>query len=132
MDNNSKLLVLDVAHEKPERGQRSAVADALDSVMASGATFRHSSGRLVELDVSGPQEARITQDLPGARVVPLDTDVSTLIPDLDTNELLFLEAVRIRNSAAYREEKARQTPGDSPEEQLMFTAPCIPGGEFHG
>jgi len=124
--------VFDIAHEQPERGQRSVMADALDSVLSSGATFRHSSGRLVLLDVSGPQEARLTQDLPGARVVSLDTDVSALIPDLDTGELLFLEAVRIRNSAEYQEKKARQTPGDSPEERLMFTAPCIPGGEFHG
>lgn len=132
MESNAKFLVLDVGHDKPRPGDRTAVARALDSVVSSGATFRHSSGRIVVVEASDAQAERLTAEIPGARLVPFDADVSALIPDLDTSELLFLEAVRIRNSATYQQEKAGQTPGDSPEEQLMFTAPCIPGGESNG
>ncbi|KGJ77535.1 hypothetical protein GY21_07470 [Cryobacterium roopkundense] len=132
MESNVRLLILDLGQQRPESGATSSVGRALDSVLASGATFRHSSGRIVVVEVAGDQASRLTGDLPGARVVPLDANVSELIPDLDTNELLFLEAVRIRHSAAYQAEKAQQKPGESPEEQLMFTAPCIPGGQSNG
>jgi len=132
MESNVRLLILDGGTGQSEPGTKSSVGRALDSVLASGATFRHSSGRIVVVEASGEQEARLRQDIPGARLVSLDTNVSELIPDLDTSELLFLEAVRIRNSASYQEEKAQQKPGESPEEQLMFTAPCIPGGQSNG
>jgi len=132
MPSTEKLLILDVGAKPSVPGARSATARALDSIRAAGVVFRHSSGRIVIVEASSEQQARLRADLPEAQLLPVDTDVAALVPDLDTSELLFLEAFRIRNSAAYQNEKTRQIPGESPEEQLMFTAPCIPGGQSNG
>ncbi len=131
MAGTSWLLVVEGANADLETGLKRK--RALDALKARGGAVRHDSGgRLVV--VEGPQEGeeQATASLreaavEGASLVPLTEGVEAMISDLTPNERLFLEAVKIRNSPGYREMKARQKPGESPEEQAMFTAPCRPG-----
>jgi hypothetical protein len=130
LEPDLKLLVL----ARPARSQDRVGSEldrvkALTDIKSSGAKIRHDSGgRLVVIDVSGVDEEVLSERLAGVRVVPLADDLTESIPDLDTNESLFLEALRIRTSPDYRELKSRQVPGESPEEQEMFSAPCMPEG----
>lgn len=128
MEGNLKLLVLDLKDFTPPTAD--GLARALDSVADTGTRVRQSSGRILLVDSPEQDEARLGEDLPGARVLPLDADVPELTPPLDESETLFLDALRIRSSAGYQRQKAGQKAGESPEEQLMFTASCVPGGEF--
>lgn len=129
MDGNLKLLVLDLERFAAANESGPDVAQALDNVAQSGAQVRLSSGRILVVEAPELTEYDVQESVPGARLMPLDAEIADLEPPLDESETLFLEAFRISSSAKYQREKALQVPGESPEEQLMFTAPCVPGGE---
>ena len=132
MDDNLKLLVLDLGEFPSKARPGGDVGLALDTVAQTGAQVRQSSGRLLVIDAPELQQAELQQSVPGSQLLNLDAQVADLVPPLDESETLFLEGLRISSSAEYLQRKARQTPGESPEEQLMFTAPCLPGGEHNG
>ncbi|MFO7690291.1 MAG: hypothetical protein R6W83_07015 [Cryobacterium sp.] len=132
MNGNLKLIVLDLGEYPSETQPGGDVGRALDTVAQSGAQVRQSSGRLLVVDAPELNQTELQQSVPGAQLLSLHAPVADLVPPLDESETLFLEGLRISTSAAYRRDKARQTPGESPEEQLMFTAPCLPDGESNG
>jgi hypothetical protein len=98
-------------------------------VIASvGGKVRHDSGgRLLVVELPESAEPELLKLLPGASLVTLDAELSRPVPDLDEGEALFLEALRIRHSPAYREAKAKRVFGESPEEKLLATASCVRG-----
>lgn len=132
MDDNLKLLVLDLGEFPSEAQPGGDVGLALDTVAQTGAHVRQSSGRLLVVDAPELNQTELQESVPGSQLLNLDDQVADLVPPLDDSERLFLEGLRISSSAEYRQLKAQQIPGESPEEQLMFTAPCVPGGESNG
>lgn len=123
------LIVAEEADEKREDKLQARVnrVRAMKEVQASGKVRHDSGGRLLVID--SYDDDRILESLPpGSRIVSIDErladSMSDLAIDLDSSESLFLEALQIRSSERFREAKARQKPGETPEEQLMFTTPC--------
>ncbi|TFD53973.1 hypothetical protein E3T55_04600 [Cryobacterium frigoriphilum] len=132
MDDNLKLLVLDLGEHPPASQADDTLGRALDTVAEYGVEVHQSSGRILVVDAPDLTQADLQEAVPAARLLPLDADIPDLFPPLDESETLFVAGLRISTSAGYRREKAAQKPGESPEEQLMFTAPCMPGGENNG
>ena len=132
MNGETRLLVLEEAGAV-DRGRLGGGIErnrVLSAVAAAGATVRHDSGgRLMVIDASDETAEALGREVPGVRVVSVDEDVLARLPDLDQSDVLFARALAIRNSAAYRERKSRMTPGETPEEQLLLTAPCTPEAE---
>lgn len=129
MERDLKLLILEGAARPRGRWLGGGIdrIKALNEISSLGAKIRHESGgRLIVVDTSGIDETTIEKRLSGARLVPLDADVKDSIQDLDENESLFLDALRIRTSPDYRAAKDRQRPGETPEEREMLSAPCMP------
>jgi hypothetical protein len=127
MEDSLRLLILEAARrtQDPRLGVGIGRVKVLKEVSSLGGKVLHDSGgRLIVINTSEMDEALFAR-IPGARLVPLDASVKDLVQDLDENESLFVEALRIRTSPRYRDLKARQKPGETPEEQALFTAPCI-------
>lgn len=127
MSKNLKLLVLEGTPSDRRLGSRMDRNKALNAVAASGAKVRQDSGgRVIVIEVSKDGEKALTKRLPEARIVPVDTDLRDSITDLDETELLFLEALKIRNSKSYRDAKKRRKVGETPEEKKLITGSCTP------
>jgi len=133
MAETLKLLVLEGAgpsREPRERALERRVdrSATLNAIASSGVKVRHDSGgRLVVIEAQEEAEKALLERLPGARLVPVDSDVRDLITDLDSNESLFVEALKIRTSKSYREAKSRRKIGETPEEQELISAPDFRG-----
>ena len=131
MNGETRLLVLEDLRAV-DRGRLGGGIErnrVLSAVAAAGATVRHDSGgRLFVIETSDEAAEVLGRELPGVRVVAVDGDVLGRLPDLDQSDALFAQALAIRYSPAYRERKSRMTPGETPEEQLLLTAPCTPEG----
>lgn len=125
MDKNVKLLVLEEEPSKDQRlGSRINRTKALNAISASGAKVRHDSGgRFLLIEAPESAERTLTQSVPGARLVSVDSAVQDSIGDLDPTESLFLEALKIRSSKSYRDAKKRRKYGETPEEKEQFSAP---------
>lgn len=131
MTGRTELIVLE---EDSTRGGRKGSGLArkrvLEEMVATGATVRHDSGgRLLVVEISDA-DADTLRKKPGlVDVAPLDEGAvrqALQVPDLDEQDTLFLRALAIRTSPDYRERKRLRVPGESPEEQLLVTAPCTP------
>ena len=135
MDANTKLLILEeVAPTRdPRSGSGIARTRALNAISSSGAKVLHDSGgRFLVIEASEAAAAILRQRLPGARLVSVDEDLEQVqrsVADLDATESLFLDALKIRSSPTYRDAKRRRTPGESPEERELRSAPdgCVRG-----
>lgn len=128
MAKNLKLLVIKGKVPSRDRrlGSRIDRSKALNAVSAVRAKVRHDSGgRLIVIEASEESEKALTERLPGARLVPLDSDVWESLTDLDPSESLFLEALKIRTSKAYRDAKKRRKVGETPEEKELVSAPDV-------
>ena len=128
MSENLKLLVLGAAQPPRDRrlGFRIDRSKALNAILSLGAKVRHDSGgRLIVIEAQKKAEKGLTERLPGARLVPVDSDVRDSIPDLDSTESLFLEALKIRTSKRYRDAKKRRKVGETPEEKELISGPCV-------
>lgn len=115
-----KLLVLEGKMDRINR------IKAMNVVTSLGGKVRHDSGgRIILIDTLG-KDKKILGKLPkGAKLVSVDQDVKSYKVDLDPSEILFLDALKKRNSKDYRSAKKRQKSGETPEEKELFTAPCI-------
>ena len=81
----------------------------------------HDSGAGLMVIEAPEDQKGLAERLPaGARLVT--GDVAT---GADERDMLFARALMRRMSKEYRKLKAAQTPGESPEEQQMFSAPCV-------
>ena len=128
MEESLRLLILEAVQRPKDKRLGGGIdrVKVLNEVASRGGKVRHDSGgRVVVINTADMDEAALTR-VAGARLVPLDANVRDLLPDLDDNESLFVEALRIRMSPRYRDLKARQRPGETPEEQALLSAPCIP------
>lgn len=128
MEKNMKLLVLEGDEPSGDRrlGSRITRSKALNAISAAGAKVRHDSGgRLLLIEAPEAAERALTKRLPGARLVPVDSDVRDSIAELDPSESLFLEALKIRNSKSYRDAKKRRKFGETPEEKKLFSGSCV-------
>lgn len=126
VDGNVKLLILEREELPRDRrlGFRMDRRKALNAISSLGAKVRHDSGgRLMLVEVPEEKARDLREQLPGARIVPLDSDVRDSLAELDSTESLFLAALRIRTSRSYREQKRRRVYGESPEEQELVSAP---------
>ena len=118
---NNKLLII----ERPE--DRFSKVRVTNAVKAAGAKIRHSAGRIFLLDTRENDE-EIRRNLPeGTRLLPTDREIDTTLTDLEPSELLLLDAIRLLESPEYRAEKQRSRPGETPEEQELFSGPCVEG-----
>lgn len=98
----------------------------MNTISSTGAKVQHDSGgRFMVVEVSDEEEKTLKKQLPGARIVALDSDVKKVEADLDESESLFLEALKIRTSKSYREAKKKSKPGESPEEKAQFSGSCV-------
>lgn len=128
MDKNLKLLVLESKDPQKDRrlGFRIDRSKAMNALSRSGAKVRHDSGgRLILIEASEETEKAIAKLLPGAQVIPVDSDKRDSIGDLDPTESLFLEALKIRTSKSYREAKKQRKFGETPEEKKLFSGSCV-------
>lgn len=121
-----KLLVLDTREARDRAVEfRAERRKLLTAVTSAGAKVRHDSGgRLLVVDVP-PDAEQALASLPGVRMLPLDAEVKASLPNLDSTESLFLDALRIRTSRQYRDAKSRRKVGESPEEQELRSAPDV-------
>jgi hypothetical protein len=130
MGKDLKLLVWTGKAPPPKAapGTRVDRRKEMAAIAAAGAKLRHDSGgRLIVLELPEGAEAALLKRLPGAKLLPIGPEMAVAIPGLDPGEALFLEALRIRASAPYREAKRRRKAGASAEEQLLATGTCVRG-----
>ena len=131
MEKKLKLLVLEGKKSRKDRalGFRIDRIKALNSITESGAKVSlDSGGRLIVVEVPEKTDSVIKKSLPGSRLLAVNSALKDEIQDLDENESLFLDALRIRNSKSYIDAKKKRKPGQSPEEKLMFSASCVREG----
>lgn len=128
MDDDERVLVLP---EQP-RGVNPMVAGvdrrrALRALAEAQVKVRHDSGGRV-LIVDADEEALkvLRETLPDVELLPLDVAATERVEKLDPQDALFVEALRVRLSSKYQEIKRGLKPGETPEEQLLFTASCTP------
>ena len=121
-----KLLVLDTREARDRAVEfRAERRKLLTAVTSAGAKVRHDSGgRLIVVDVP-PEAEKALAALPGVRMLPLDAEVKASLPNLDSTESLFLDALQIRTSREYRDAKSRRKVGESPEERELRSAPDV-------
>jgi hypothetical protein len=134
-DEATMLLILDA--EAPAAGDNRALQQrlrrsrALNVIATAGGRVRHDSGgRVIVIGLAGATDrdtaARtIAENLPEAWLGPLGSDLARAVADLDPAERLFVEALRVRTSPAYREAKSRRRVGESPEEQALLSGSCV-------
>ena len=129
MANESRLLLLE-GEPRAEDGRlagglrRSQVLNALKE---SGVRVQHDSGgRLLVIEATERTEEVLRRRMKDVKIVSLEDDIEDSIRDLDPQDALFARALVLRYSPAYREMKARQKPGETPEEQLLVSGPCTP------
>jgi hypothetical protein len=128
MGGNLKLLVL-----KTEEARRGRTLEfkidrnqVLNVISSSGARVRHDSGgRLIVIYVPEEAEKVLSERLPKARLLPIESDVSDSIADLDATESLFLAALKIRTSKSFRDAKKRRKVGETPEEKKLVSGPDV-------
>ena len=127
MDKYLKLLVLTSKNvSKDQLGFRIGRIKTINSLTELGAKIRHDSGgRLIIIEISKEVENAIEKSISGARVIPVDSDMKDEISGLSSDELLFLSALKMRASKKYRSAKKSQKPGDSLEEQKLFSGSCV-------
>ena len=128
MKRTERLLILDDERSARDRrlGSRIDRARALNAISTSGAKVRHDSGgRLIVIDARKSAQDALEKALPNSRLVAVDADVKGSIPRLDETESLFLDALQIRSSKSYRDQKRRRKYGETPEEQALFEASCV-------
>ena len=126
MRDDPKLLVLGADGPQKDRrlGLRIERRKALTALAAVGAKVRHDSGgRLLVIDASAKAIKELASLLPDARVMAVSAGARQRIASLDSTEVLFLSALKIRSSKAYRAAKKKRKIGESPEERLLFSAP---------
>ena len=99
---------------------------ALNVISSLGAKVSHDSGgRLIVIEIPEKAEQDVIKRLPGARLIPLDSDITNLISNLDSTESLFLNALKIRTSKEYRDAKKKRKVGDTPEEKELISVPDV-------
>lgn len=128
MDNETQVIILPeprAGASRPESGiERLRLLGALTD---AGIKVRHDSGgRLLVVDASEKAVKAAQKSGPAFDAVPLDGELSTRTGDLNAQDTLFLAALQLRLSPDYQRRKSEMTPGESPEEQLLRTAPCTP------
>lgn len=102
-------------------------AKLADELRASGARIASDSGgKVIVVDVPDHEQDTVRKKLPHAELLGLDQDIRKAAPNLDDNETLFVEALKLRTSPAYIAEKKQRQPGSTPEEQLLFGGPHTP------
>lgn len=100
----------------------------LRAILAAGVKIRHDTGgRLILIEVPEGAAKDLLLRLRGARLVPADADVTALLKNIDPTESLFLEALKIRTSKSYRDEKKKRKFGETPEEKMLATGSCVRG-----
>lgn len=90
-----------------------------------GVKVVHDSGARLLVIEAPDDPIRLGERLPsGAQLLAADKIPAALVRDSGPHEALFLRAVKLRQTKAYREAKAAQVPGESPEEKEIYSAPC--------
>jgi len=128
MNKNLKLLILEEPPSDERLGPKISRNKALNAISSSGSKIHHDSGgRLIIIEVSKKAEKALVKLLPGGKLESVDYDAKKLIADLDSNDSLFLEALKTRTSKSYRDAKKRRKVGETPEEKELISGHCIIG-----
>lgn len=86
----------------------------------------HDSGsRFMVIDVPKGEKDLKSRLPSGVELVAPEKVSPTLARDDDEQEMIFVQALKLRQSKKYRDLKAGQTPGESPEELEIYSAPCM-------
>lgn len=129
LNDRTRVLVLT---EEPLRGpggvgQSISRIRALERLAEAGIKVSSDGGgRLLVVEASDAAIRRIEEAVSGAKVLDLDEGFDERLGDVDEQDSLFAQALALRVSPEYREMKARQEPGETPEEQLLLSGPCVP------
>lgn len=100
----------------------------LKSLEDSGVKVIHDSGeRILEVALPEKREAEVGKILPSiARLVAQDSDAPRKLLKLSDNEKIYVEALKLRTSKAFIDERKRRKPGSTKEEKELFQASCVP------
>ncbi|MEO8219727.1 MAG: hypothetical protein ABI563_02930 [Specibacter sp.] len=128
MDNETQVIILPEPRPGASRPESGIERLRLLGVLAdAGVKVRHDSGgRLLVVDASDQAVKAAQESGPDFDSVPLDGELTQRVGDLNAQDALFLQALQLRLSPEYQRRKSEMTPGESPEEQLLRTAPCTP------
>ncbi len=111
---NEKTMHTIVLKEKQDREK------ILKALKERGGKVVHDSGERV-LIVEVPKRTRLRGALPRtAKLLRLRDNVKRVITRPSEHELLFIDALKLKNSRAFINEKMRREPGSTPEEQEML------------
>lgn len=128
-DDTTRLLVLT---DEPMRAPGGAGGGidrirALKRLTESGVKVSaDSGGRLLVVEASDAAVREIEQTVPGVKILDLQEGFDERLGEVDEQDALFAQALAIRVSPEYREMKAQQEPGETPEEKLLLSGPCVP------
>jgi len=99
----------------------------LSALSSAGVKVRHDSGGgLLVVEIANENQESALRKYSGLKVLPLDENVGDRLSEIDEQDALFVRALAIRANPKYREAKRRRVPGETPEEQLLLSAPCTP------
>jgi hypothetical protein len=100
-----------------DKGEREAIRQALSE---RGGKILHDSGERV-LIVEVPKRTRLKNALPKtSKLLRLRDNVKRVITRPSIHELLFIDAMKLKNSRAYKLERMLREPGSTPEEKEMM------------
>jgi hypothetical protein len=114
-----RTLVLDAKKDREK---------VLKNLEDTGVKVVHDSGeRVLEVELPEKNETDIKKTLPNiAKLVVSSSDVPRKLPKLSDNEKLYVDALKLRTSKAFIDERKRRKPGSTKEEKELFQASCIP------
>lgn len=127
--NSTRLLILTDEAMRVPGGAGGGISriQALRRLTADGVKVSaDGGGRLLVVEASDAEARRLEKQIPGAKVVDLEEGFEEGLGEVDDQDALFSRALAIRVSPEYREMKANQEPGSTPEEQLLVSGPCVP------
>lgn len=130
MKKNLKLLVINEKEPSKVRLLESKMdrTRALNAAKTGRTKVVHDNGnRLMVIEASDSEIKTILKQLPDAKVVSLNSRFSQTISDLhlDENEMIFVDALKIRTSAKFIRAKKLRKYGDTPEEQKLTNGSCV-------
>lgn len=125
------LRVLVVPGQRPQDAGRLAGGverkRLLGALSSAGVKVRHDSGGgLLVVEIVNEKQEAALRKYGGLEVLPFDENVGDRVGEIDEQDALFVRALAIRANPKYREAKRRRVPGETPEEQLLLSAPCTP------
>lgn len=103
----------------------------LKAIAERGGRVVHDSGQRV-LVIEVPKRTRLKDKLlPTTKIVKINGNVKRAISRPSKHETLFIDALKLRTSRKFINEKMQREPGSTPEEQKMFETSDFLGDDLN-